>query len=111
MSLGNSRPRSYGVEQQLAMLALTLRHRKLTYRTTKANPQQGEHQALELWVTGSNGDITLPFTGTCARLARRGRGKWIATHPWDGRQLACGISERDVVCKTVQALYPIPEGK
>jgi hypothetical protein len=57
-----------------------------------------------LFLAGSNGLITLPFMQSCASLVHVRRGRWEAHHPFDGRLLASGVSERDVVRATIQAV-------
>jgi len=80
---------------QIAALAITLKRAQVAYQIKDG----------KLWITPSNGVIqSLPFTGSCADLVHVERGRWEAHHPWDGRLLASGVSQRDVVAKTIRAI-------
>lgn len=78
MALGTSRPRNWGKESQQI--------------------------ALEILMKRKNG-ITLPFIKSVASMVNTRRGRWESRHPFDDRVLATGVSERDVIRKTIQAVW------
>jgi len=47
----------------------------------------------------------LPFNASVADLVHTMRGRWEARHPFDGRVIARGVSERDVVRATIIAVW------
>lgn len=104
MTLGTSRPRNWGKDSQMVALALVLKCKRVAFdlRTTRALDGR-RRQAL--WLTPSHNGVTLPFVQSFADIVHVKRGVWTATHPWDGRVLARGVSERDVVRATIEAIW------
>jgi hypothetical protein len=94
MALGTNRTRNWGRDAQEIALSIAMRKYRVGY----------EIRHGLLFLAGSNGRITLPFNQSCASLVHVRRGRWEAHHPFDGRLLASGISERDVVRATIQAV-------
>lgn len=92
--LGTSRPRNYGLEDQQIALAITLKQHSVAY----------DVRGGDLWLAGHRGEITLPFEHV-ASLANVSRGRWEARSLWDGRVLAEGVSQRDVVRATIQEVW------
>lgn len=105
MALGLSRPRNWGKEAQQSALEIALLRRHVAFRTTKLRPLADGTRRLLLWLTPSRNGLTLPFTESCAELENIGRGRWQARHPVDGRLLAKGISERDVIRATIDVVW------
>jgi hypothetical protein len=107
MTLGLSRPRNGGIEWQNSFLAIELHRHQLAYRIT---PGTGIHKAQRklLWLTGSNGELTLPFVQSYCILEHIERGRWHAVSEWDGRVMAHGCSITDVVGKVIRATYGKP---
>lgn len=99
MALGTNRTRNWGREAQEIALALLLKHRRVAYQVKPRGT------LLELWLTPSHNGLTLPFTETVASLVNVRRGLWHAESPFDGRVLAKGISQRDVVRATIQTVW------
>lgn len=99
MTLGTSRPRNWGKEAQEIALSLLLERQRVAYRVKPRG------RLLELWLAPSNKGVTLPFVNTVASLVQVRRGRWIAEHPFDGRVLATGISQRDVIRAAIQAVW------
>ena len=94
MALGTSHTRNWGKDAQGAMLAVVMRDKQVAYRV----------RGNMLYLAGSNGEITLPFSSV-AMLENVSRGRWEAYHPFDGRLLAKGISQRDVIRATIQKVW------
>lgn len=95
MTLGTSRTRNWGKEDQQSALNIAMLRGKVAYQIRGGC----------LFLAGSNGQITLPFNQSCARLVNVRRGRWEARSHWDDRVLASGISGRDVVRATIKALW------
>lgn len=99
MTLGVSRPRNWGVDQQRIALNIALRRAGVAYQVKRS----------ALWfTTATPGEINkpaLPFIESYADLTHVRRGCWEARHPFSGRLLATGISVRDVVGKTTEVLF------
>ena len=94
MSLGTNHARNWGRDAQEAMLALVMHDRQVAYRV----------RGNLLYLAGSNDEITLPFSSV-AMLENTTRGRWESRHVFDGRLLATGISRRDVIRATIQAVW------
>lgn len=94
MTLGNPRPRNWGAEAQEAALALALKHHHVAYKL----------QDDLLFLAPSKNGTTLPFVESCASLVNIRRGCWEARHLFDDHVLATGVSKRDVIRATVQAV-------
>lgn len=105
MTLGMSRPRNWGKDSQQAALEIALLRRHVAFRTSKLRPRADGTRRLALWLAPSRDGLTLPFAETCAELENVRRGLWEARHPFDGRLLAKGISERDVIRATIEAVW------
>lgn len=106
MALGTSRTRNWGKETQEAALACLLERVHVAYQVRPVKQPAGTAKTLSLWLTPSRDGLTLPYCqGTCANLVNTRRGHWEAHHPFDGRVLAKGISLRDVVRATIQAVW------
>lgn len=99
MTLGVSRPRNYGKELQQALLAIACLRGKVAYKV------QTRHGRMELRLAPSAGGLTLPFNYSVATLLHPRRGRWEARHPFDDRLLATGISQRDVIRATINAVW------
>ena len=105
MSLGNSRTRNWGKDAQQVALDLQLAHSSVAYQLRPLKSQDGKRR-LSLWLAPSRNGVTLPFVfGSCADLVNTRRGSWAATHPFDGRILASGVSLRDVVRSAIRVVY------
>ena len=104
MALGTNKTRNLGKETQIAALNLLLYSRKVAYRTTPVKSHDGL-QRKALWLTPSAKGVTLHFIGSVADLVNTARGQWEALHPFDGRVLAKGISERDVIRSTIEKIW------
>jgi hypothetical protein len=104
MTLGLSRPRNGGREWQNLFLAIELHRNHLAYRVT--NTRRPECKLL--WLTGSNGELTLPFVQSYCYLEHIERGRWNARSEWDGRLMAHGCSIADVIGKVIRATYDKP---
>ncbi len=102
MSLGSSRPRNWGVDAQVAALALALQQKRVTYRVTSVN---GQCERLILWLAASHDGMSLPFTDSVVELVHVRRGRWEARHQYDNRLLATGISRRDVIRAAIEAVW------
>ena len=76
-------------------LSMALRRRSAAYQVRNGY----------LYLAASKGDVTLPFNQSCAKLVNVKRGRWEACSPWDGRLLATGVSERDVVRATIERVW------
>ena len=94
MALGTTRTRNWGKEDQEGALRMALQRKRLAYQVRKGY----------LYLAPSNGQITLPFNESFACLRNVRRGQWQATSIQDGRLLARGRSERDVVRATIEAV-------
>lgn len=104
MALGTNRTRNWGKDTQIAALSLLLHSRKVAYKTQEVKSYDGlTHKSL--WLTPSANGITLPFIESVANLVNTARGRWEALHPFDGRLLAKGISERDVIRSTIEKVW------
>ncbi len=101
MGIGVPRPRNWGVESQNAALAILMLRRKVTY---KVEHDKQQHLVLKLAAHDEEKGITLPFEDA-AELVNVERGRWKAFSLWDGRELASGISQRDVVRATIDAVW------
>lgn len=99
MALGNSKPRNWGKNDQEIALWSIMKRRKVAYKIVNKN------NVITLFLTPSNGDITLPFTDSVATLVNERRGLWIARHQFDDRILARGISQRDVIRATIEQVW------
>ena len=97
MSLGTNRTRNWGKEDQSVALAMALRRRSAAFQVRSAF----------LYFATSRDGVTLPFNQSCACLQNVKRGRWEAYHLWDGRLLATGISERDVIRSTLENLWKL----
>lgn len=95
MALGTSRTRNWGKEAQQSALRIAMFRGKVDYQIRGGC----------LFLAGSNGQITLPFNESCARLVHVRRGRWEARSHWDDRKLASGVSERDVIRATINAIW------
>lgn len=105
MTLGTSRPRSWGKEAQQIALDMALKRARVAYQTRPVERVLGESRRYVLWLAPSHNGITLPFSfGSCADLVNVRRGRWEARHPFDGRVLATGVSMRDVVRAVIPAV-------
>lgn len=98
MTLGLSRPRNYGREVQQGRLAIAMQRGRVAYQV------RSRRGIKTLFLAGSDGQCTLPFEGV-AELTNTRRGHWEARHIVDDRLLASGISETDVVAKTIEAVW------
>lgn len=105
MTLGTPRPRNWGKEAQQIALDMLLKQRKVTYALRDVKSPGGGLTHKSLWLAASANAITLPFTESCAELVNTRRGRWEARHPFDGRVLARGVSERDVVRSVIEAIW------
>lgn len=94
MTLGTSRPRNWGIEQQSAALAIACKRGRVAY----------EVRRCELWLHPSDNGIALRGWSV-ARLENVRRGKWEAHSIQDGRVLATGVSQRDVIRATIEAVW------
>ncbi len=101
MAFGNSRPRNWGKESQQAALELAMLRQSVAWRATPTRAAR----RLALWLTPSRDGVTLPFREVAADLFNVRRGRWEARHPFDGRLLAVGVSERDVIRATIQTVW------
>jgi hypothetical protein len=104
MALGNARARNGGREWQASFLAIELRRNDLAYKVT--NTRRADRKLL--WLTGSNGELTLPFVQSYCYLEHVQRGRWQAVSEVDGRIMATGCSLIDVIGKTIRATYNVP---
>lgn len=98
MTLGLSRPRNYGREAQQSRLAIAMQRGRVAYQV------RCRRGVKTLSLAGSDGTYTLPFEGV-AELANTRRGHWEARHVFDGRLLASGISETDVIARTIEVAW------
>lgn len=98
MALGTNRTRNWGKEAQQAALSLAMQHRKVAYKVEHA--KTGE--VFLMLAASHNG---LPSFATVASLHHACRERWEARNPFNDRALATGISERDVIRKTIQAVW------
>lgn len=105
MALGMSRARNWGVDQQRIALSLAVARKGVAYRVTPCRTAHGELRRCVLWLTPSKGGITLPFVESTAVLCNIRHGRWEARAEFDGRVLAKGISERDVIRATIEAVW------
>lgn len=104
MALGTNRTRNWGKDTQMAALSLLLHSRKVAYKTQEVESRDGlPHKSL--WLAPSAKGVTLPFIESAADLVNTVRGRWEARHPFDGRLLASGISERDVIRATIERVW------
>lgn len=104
MALGTNKTRNWGKDAQLAALNLALCSRKVAYRTLPVKSHDGLIRKA-LWLTPSAKGVTLPFIESVADLVNIDRGRWEAHHPFDGRLLAIGVSERDVIRATIEKVW------
>jgi len=105
MTLGTNHPRNHGREAQQITLNMLLRNRKVAYKVEPAGYCSGKARKT-LWLTPCNWKgVILPFTNSVADLINIERGKWEARHPFDGRVLASGISETDVVRAAIEKIW------
>lgn len=104
MALGTNKARNWGKDAQLAALNLALHSRKVAYRTLPMKSNDGMKRKA-LWLTPSAKGVTLPFTESAADLVNIDRGRWEARHPFDGRVMAKGVSERDVIRATIEKVW------
>lgn len=95
MALGTSRPRNWGKESQQIALEILMEHRNVAFKVKRG----------VLFLAPSRNGVTLPFVESVASLLNTRRGRWEARHPFDDRVLATGVSERDVVRATIQAVW------
>lgn len=100
MGKGVKKPRNWGKDEQEIALYMALKRCQVAYKVTKV--RAGRNHAL--WLAPSKDDITLPFVESVAELVNVKRGRWVSTHPFDGRSLATGVSRRDVIRATIQAI-------
>lgn len=105
MALGSSRPRNWGVDAQQAALSVALARLGLSCYVQPVK-HAGAEKRLSLWVAPARRPRSMPFTESCCVLVNVRRGRWEAQHNFDGRVLATGISERDVVRAVIEALFP-----
>ncbi len=103
MGIGVKRTRNWGKDAQEVSLALILESRNVAYKTAFAGTGQRRREVL--FLTGSKNGVALPFLDGVADLIHVRRGRWEARHPFDGRLLATGISHRDVIRATIQAIW------
>lgn len=103
MALGLARVRNWGREAQEGALALALARGRLTYQVRSA----GRGAALDerLFPVASFNRVPLPFTEAVAALIHKGRGRWEGQSLWDGRVRATGVSHRDVIRATIEAVW------
>ena len=94
MALGTNYARNWGRDAQAAALQVVMMDRQVAYRV----------RGNMLYLAGSNEEITLPFCSV-AMLENVRRGRWEAHHPVSGRILASGVSRRDVIRATIQAVW------
>lgn len=94
MALGTNRARNYGKDDQVSTLAAVMRHFNVCYEIRKGR----------LFLAGVRGNTALPLHEACASLVNVSRGQWEARHLFDDRVLAKGISERDVIARTIGAV-------
>lgn len=95
MALGTSRPRNWGKESQQIALEILMKRRNVAFKVVKG----------VLFLTPSKNGISLPFIESVASMVNTRRGRWESRHPFDDRVLATGVSERDVIRKTIQAVW------
>lgn len=107
MALGTNRTRNWGKEAQQTALALTLASKRVAYQLTVPRTRRAPNAGVrkELWLAASAHGITLPFTHTVASLVNVRRGLWHAESIYDGRLLATGVSERDVIRTTIEKVW------
>ncbi len=89
-----SRTRNWGKDAQQVALTIALEKNKVAYRIS------GD----KLMLAGSARGMSLPFE-TVATLTNTRRGRWESRHPFDDRLVATGVSQRDVVRATIQAMW------
>ena len=107
MALGTSRPHNGGVDYQNGILTMELRRNQIAYRVTPVTGiHKDDHKVL--WLTPSDGELTLPFVQSYCNLEHVTRGRWNAVSEWDGRVLATGCSLTDVIGKVIRATYGKP---
>lgn len=95
MGVGMKRPRNWGKDEQLCALLCAMDRREVAWKIRKGR----------LFLAGARDGITLPFNESVADLVHTRRGRWEARHPFDGRVIARGVSERDVVRATIIAVW------
>jgi hypothetical protein len=94
MSLGNSRPRNWGKEQQEIALRMAMAHHKVAYQL-----RQGY-----LYLANTDGVNTLPFNTSFATISHISRGKWESFNVQDGKRIATGCSLTDLLGRTIHAV-------
>ena len=110
MTLGTSRPHNGGRDWQLSYLALELAKNQLAYKVTPVAGPSKAYRRL-LWLTPSNGHLTLPFVQSYCYLEHIDRGRWHAVSEWDGNVMARGCSVTDVIGKVIRATYNVPRSE
>jgi len=95
MALGNSRPRNWGKEAQEGALRLACLRGKVAYQVRKD----------ALFLAASANGLTLPFVESVAMLENDRRGHWVARNLFDDRVIATGVSQRDVIRATIDAVW------
>lgn len=61
-------------------------------------------RGTDLQLAPSAHGLTLPFE-TVAKLDHIRRGKWVSLSLWDEKVIASGISQRDVIRATIEAVW------
>lgn len=103
MGIGMPRARNWGKDAQQSALAILLESKKVAHKVANVGTGPRKHEML--FLAGSHGGLTLPFTDGVADLVHACRGRWEARHPFDGRLLAYGVSKRDVIRATIKAVW------
>ena len=104
MTLGTSRPRNWGKEAQLAKLAMIMRSRNVTYSTKPLRPSPTMQRRIQLLLAPAKDGLVLDFNSV-AELTNVRRGHWEARAITNDSLIASGISERDVIAKTIEVLW------
>lgn len=95
MALGSNYTRNWGKEAQEAALRLIMKRRAVAYEVRNGL----------LFLAPSRNGTTLPFNTSVASLVNVRRGQWEAQSLWDGRVIARGVSERDVIRATIATVW------
>ena len=101
MGVGLVRARNWGKDDQAVALALALEQKGVAFMVTNTK----RDRCLRLWLAASRGGLTLPFTECFAEFFNVRRGRWESRHVFDDRLLATGVSKRDVIRASIQAVW------
>lgn len=94
MALGNSKPRNWGKDVQEGRLRIALNRLKVAFKVERGF----------LYLAPSAKGITLPFASV-ASLHNTQRGRWEAWSVFDDTVIGRGISQRDCIRATVEAVW------